>query len=51
MDDYEYGLFNGKCPYTDKPCKEKIPCNRCRANDEERKLMEMMEKDGESVEE
>lgn len=42
--DYYKSLFNGKCPYTDKECLEKIPCIRCQANDEERAWMDEMEK-------
>ena len=44
MMSYENSVFHGKCPYTDEPCKDKILCNRCRANKEERKLMEMLDK-------
>ena len=40
----QIGFLDGKCPYVDKPCPEKIPCNRCMASDEDRKLIQMLEK-------
>lgn len=43
MTDYERGIFSGRCPYTDKPCVDKIPCNKCRMNEEEKRLMEILE--------
>lgn len=44
MNEYETSIFNGRCPYTDKPCLDKIPCNRCRANEEEKQLVQEMDK-------
>jgi len=43
MTDYGSYIFNGRCPYTDEPCPEKISCVRCLANDREKALMEKME--------
>lgn len=43
MTDYETDIFNGRCPYTDKPCVNKIPCNKCRMNEEEKRLMEILD--------
>ncbi len=37
MTDKEY--FEGKCPYTDKPCED-WNCSECQVNEEERKYME-----------
>lgn len=44
MMSYENSIFHGECPYTGETCKDKIPCNRCRANEEEKKLMEEFDK-------
>ena len=38
MTDYERNIFEGKCPYTEKPCDFTIPCNKCAINEEERTL-------------
>lgn len=40
MDDYVSYIFNGRCPYDDKPCVEKISCIRCQTNEREKALME-----------
>lgn len=34
----EKELFNGKCPYTDKPC-ENWNCNECKIEQEEREYL------------
>jgi hypothetical protein len=43
MDDYASYIFNGKCPYTDEPCLEKISCIKCQTNEREKALMEKMD--------
>lgn len=43
MTDYESSIFNGRCPYTDEPCPEKISCVRCQTNDREKALVEKMD--------
>ena len=43
MTDYETHIFNGRCPYTDKPCLDKIPCIRCRMDKEEKELIQKLE--------
>lgn len=40
MDDYVRDIFNGHCPYDDKPCPEKISCLKCQTNEREKALME-----------
>ena len=43
VNEYENKVFNGKCPYTDKPCTDKIPCNICQMNEEEKRLMDLLD--------
>ena len=43
MDDYVKYIFNGLCPYDDKPCPEKISCFKCKTNEREKALMEKMD--------
>ena len=40
MTDYERQLFDGRCPYTDKPCDTGIDCSMCAVNEEELHLEE-----------
>lgn len=40
MDNFTRQLFNGKCPYTDEPCKTTIDCLECEVNEEEQHLFE-----------
>ena len=47
MTDYERQLFNGICPYTDKPCDTDIDCGKCEVNEEERHMFE--EQQGENI--
>ena len=44
MNNYEQDIFNGRCPYDDKPCPEKISCLKCQMNKREKALMEKMDK-------
>ena len=44
MTDYERNIFQGRCPYTGKLCLEKKPCIRCRMDEEEKRLLDEMEK-------
>ena len=37
--------FNGKCPYTDKPC-ETFKCEGCAVEDAERKFVEYIDSPG-----
>ena len=43
MNNHEQDIFNGRCPYNDKPCPEKISCLRCQMNEREKELMEKMD--------
>jgi len=38
MDKYERQYFEGKCPYTEKPCYRGVPCSECEINEEEKSL-------------
>ena len=40
MTDYERQLFNGRCPYTDKPCNINIDCSKCQVNEDESHMFE-----------
>lgn len=40
---YDAEFFNGKCPYTDKPCYE-WECDTCEVEAEEKKSMEELDK-------
>ena len=46
MNDYERQLFNGKCPYTTKPCDRDIDCVDCWVNEQERQALEQEPKTG-----
>lgn len=37
-------FFNGKCPYTDKPCLEKISCVKCQVDADEKEMMEQLDR-------
>lgn len=47
MIDNAKSIFNGKCPYTDQLCLEKISCIRCQTHEREKALMEKLEEDEE----
>lgn len=47
MNDYERHIFNGKCPYTTKPCDLDIDCVDCWVDEQERQEFEELRKDGE----
>lgn len=47
MNSYDRQLFNGKCPYTDKPCSNDIDCSKCEVNEKELHLFE--EEQGENT--
>lgn len=38
-------LFDGKCPYTDRPCFREYDCDNCEVELEERKRADEMEED------
>ena len=40
MTEYTRQLFNGICPYTDKPCDNYIDCGDCEVEEEERHLFD-----------
>jgi len=40
MNTYERHIFNGKCPFTDKPCDKDIDCIECKINHEEKTLFD-----------
>ena len=40
---YDAEFFDGKCPYTDKPCYE-WECDTCEVEAEEKKSMEELDK-------
>ena len=42
MTEYDRQLFDGRCPYTDKPCDNDIDCLECEVEKEERRFMEEM---------
>ena len=47
MKNYAKDIFNGRCPYTDEPCLEKISCIKCQLNEREKALMEKLDEDEE----
>lgn len=47
MIDNAKSIFNGKCPYTNQPCLEKIPCKMCLTDKREKALMEKLNEDKE----
>ena len=49
MNDYERQLFNGKCPYTTKPCDLDIDCVDCWVDEQERQELEELREDGEQT--
>ena len=40
MTRYEREYFDGKCPYTEKPCYRGVPCSECEVNKEEKALFD-----------
>lgn len=44
MSPYEQHLFDGKCPYTEKPCDTEISCAKCALNEQEKRATEEMDK-------
>ena len=38
MDEYMQGIIKSRCPYTDVPCLDKIPCVLCQEYEYSRKF-------------
>ena len=48
MNKWDRDLFDGKCPYTDKPCKSDIDCIKCEINEQEKNYMNEEDADADS---
>lgn len=45
MSPYERHIFDGKCPYTEKPCDTEISCAKCVLNEQEKTELDKAERE------